>query len=163
MQIFIDGYHLFTGAKVIGKDINYASLVDAIAPDSNYHKLRFYTDQDSTNEKQKKFLTWLRTNGFLVITRPAYKNGDGNLVHVDMTSAILTDMMMAACHGEKEMIVVSGSYDLVYAINKLSDFGVRIELASFRDQTPYALAAVADEITNLAEISEIFANRGTTD
>lgn len=163
MQIFIDGFHVFAGARSLGDEIDYTKLIDVIAPEGNYHKLRFYTEQDPGNDRQKKFLTWLRTNGFIVITRPLRKDSNGTAIHANIATMMATDMLLAAHHGETEMTLVSGSADLVYPVSKLSDMGVRVELVSYRDYTPFELAASCDEITNLAEISGISSDRGGAD
>ena len=162
MQIYIDGFHLFSGARTLEKEIDYIALIDAVAPDGVYHKIRFYTEVDSRNERQKKFLTWLQTNGFCVIAEPLKKGQNNEVVHVSLASAISTDMVLAAHNGEREMILIAGMSELAYVVKKLSDLSVRIELVSFKDLTSYELASNCDEITDLATL-EVFKDREPTD
>ena len=165
MQIFIDGHHVFKGVKSLGKHINYEKLVEALAPDSDYHKLRFYSEVDESSDSQHRFLTWMQHHGFIVSTLPVFpaKTSDDKTRHANIMPMIVTDMMLAAHNGEKEFILISGSTALTYTIGKLSDMGCRVELASFKNVAHADLMAVCDEIIDLATLDEIFEDRDSTE
>jgi len=166
VQIFLDGYHLFSGARSLNKKINYTKLIDIlVTEDEKCHKLRFYAEADESSEPQQKFLGWLRMNGFLVITSPVkFATGENEKTrHANMALMIATDMILAAHSGEKEFILVSGAGELAYTVRKLSDMGCRVDLASFRNSTYGELASVCDEIMDLSTCAEVLSNRGVTE
>jgi len=160
MQIFIDGHHVFKGAKVLNKHVNYERLIDALAHDG-YHKLRFYSEVDESSDSQHRFLTWMTHNGFIVTTLPVFpaKNGEDKTRHANIMPVIATDLMLAAHNGEKEFIIISGSPALTYTVEKLSDMGCRVELAIFKSIAHSDLLRACDEIIDLASLSEIFEDR----
>lgn len=166
MQIFLDGYHLFSGSRSLGKKVNYTKLIETIlGEDDKCHKLRFYAEADETSEPQQKFFNWLRMNGFMVITSPVkFATGENEKVrHANMTLMMATDMILAAHHGEKEFVLVSGASELAYTVRKLSDMGCRVDLASFRNNTYGDLASVCDESMDIGTYAEVLSNRGVTE
>lgn len=165
MQIFIDGHHVFKGVKSLSKYINYAKLMETLVPDSQYHKVRFYSEIDESSDSQRRFLIWMRNNGFLVTALPVYpaKNSDDKTRHANLMPNIATDLMLAAHYGEKEFILISGSPTLTYVVSKLSDMGCRVELAIFKNIASSELLNVCDEIIDLSKMSEIFEDRDATE
>lgn len=165
MQIFLDGFHLYSGAKHLEKNINYTKLIGLLAPQDEYHKLRFYSEEDANNVPQRKFFHWLRLNGFLLITTPLRTvTVEGEpFRHTNLAAMMATDLVLSAHSGEREFILISGNGELAYTVSKLGDMGCRVELASFHCRTSPILTSVCDEVMDLGKCAEILVNRGTAE
>jgi uncharacterized LabA/DUF88 family protein len=150
VAIFIDGANLFYAALQLGIEIDYAKLLCYLTKGSRLLRALFYTGIDRTNDKQQGFLTWMRRNGYRVVTKDLIQFPDGSK-KANLDVEIAVDMLnLAPYYGTA--VLVSGDGDLAYAVNAVSYQGVRVEVVSLRTMTSESLIDVADCYIDLDSI-----------
>jgi uncharacterized LabA/DUF88 family protein len=151
VAIFIDGSNLFYAAKEqLGIEIDYTKLLCRLTQGSRLLRAFFYTGVDRTNEKQQGFLLWMRRNGYRVVSKDLIQFPDGSK-KANLDIEIAVDMINLAPHYDTG-VLVSGDGDLAYAVNAVSNMGVRVEVVSPRSMTSESLINVADCYTDLDAI-----------
>jgi uncharacterized LabA/DUF88 family protein len=152
--LFVDGANLFYSASHLGMEIDYAKLLEFFRDrHSTLLYAFFYTGVDPANARQQAFLTWMRRNGFRVITKDVVLQSTGTKRAGSMNVEIAVDMMRWAQSCDTA-ILLSGDGDLAYAASAVSYMGVRVEVFALRSMTHDALIRVADRYTDLAEIRD---------
>ncbi len=152
--LFVDGANLFYSASQMGVEIDYAKLLQYFrSRHSSLVYAFFYTGVDPNNARQQSFLSWMRRNGFRVVTKDVVLQSTGTKRASSMNVEIAVDMMRwsQSCDAE---ILISGDGDLAYAASAVSYLGVRVEVVALRSMTHEALIRVADRYTDLAEIRD---------
>lgn len=150
--IFIDGSNLFYAASSLKLEIDYVKLLHyLIAKDCLVHVF-FYTGYEPTNEKQYKFLHWMRHYGFRVITK-AVTQAPNSAKKANLDVEIAVDMMTLAQHCDTA-VLVSGDGDFAYVVNAIAAQGVRVEVVGLRSMTSAALIDAADYYIDLAAIQQ---------
>lgn len=152
VAIFVDGSNLFYMAMQLGIEIDYTKLLCHLTAGSRLLRSFFYTGVDPNNDKQQKFLLWMRRNGYRVVTKDLVQFADGSK-KADLNVAIVIDMMvLAGCYDTA--VLVSGDGDLVYGVNAVSYLGKRVEVVSLRSMTSVGLINVADTYIDLNTIPQ---------
>jgi uncharacterized LabA/DUF88 family protein len=152
--VFIDGNNVFHSARQLGFEVDYAKLLHTLLkPGDVLVKAIFYTGVDDGAEKQRGFLTWMRRNGFKVVTKPVKVEDNQRRAHLEVE--IATDLLLIGSQVEKA-ILVSGDEDFAYPVKALSDRLTRVEIASFKSSTANRLLDAADEISFLDDLSDNF-------
>ena len=152
VAIFIDGSNLFYAALQLKIEIDYTKLLWKLRAGSRLLRSFFYTGVDQTNEKQQKFLLWMRRNGYRVITKDLVQLPNGTK-KADLDVEIVVDMI-ALVDSYDTAVLVSGDGDLAYAVNAISYRGVRVEVVSLRSMTSDSLINVCDHYIDLEGIKE---------
>jgi uncharacterized LabA/DUF88 family protein len=150
--IFIDAANLFYAALELGIEIDYTKLLCRLTAGSRLLRSFFYTSYDRTNEKQQGFLTWMRRNGYRVITKDLVHFADGSK-KANLDVEIVVDMI-ALVDSYDTAVLVSGDGDLAYAVNAVSYRGARVEVVSLRSMTSDSLINVCDRYIDLEGIKE---------
>lgn len=153
LMIFIDGANLFYAASQMGVEIDYAKLLRYFEQQSTLVYAFFYTGVDPTNTRQQAFLTWMRRNGYRVVTKDVILNSSGSKRVSRMNVEIAVDMMRFAKECDTE-ILISGDGDLAYAVSAVSYVGAKVEVIALRSMTHETLARVADNFIDLLTIRE---------
>lgn len=153
VMIFIDGANLFYAASQMGIEIDYAKLLHYFRHNSQVVYAFFYTGVDPSNSRQQSFLTWMRRNGYRVITKDVMLNPMGVKRASSMNVEIAVDMVRMAPECDTE-VVISGDGDLAYAVNAVSYVGSRVEVFALRSMTSDHLIHVADTYVDLSTIRE---------
>ena len=152
IALFIDGSHLIYAALQLDIELNYSHLLSTLTLDGQLLRAFFYTGVDSQNEKQQGFLLWMRRNGYRVVTKNLVQMPDGSKkVNLDVEMAV--DMLTLAEHYDTA-IVVSGNGNLAYAVDAVSQHGVRIEVVGLKSMTSESLINVADTYVDLATLRD---------
>lgn len=152
VAIFIDGANLFYGALQLNLEVDYAKLLRCLTNQRQLLRAYFYTGVDSHNDKQHGFILWMRRNGYRVFTKELIHTEDGSKkvnLDVEMTVDMLT--LAQYCH---TLVVLSGSGDLAYGLNRVAYQGLRIEVVSLRSMTSESLINVADKYIDLRDIKD---------
>lgn len=152
-MIFIDGANLFYAASQMGVEIDYAKLLNYLQQQSTLVYAFFYTGVDPSNLRQHSFLTWMRRNGYRVVTKDVLLNASGSKRVSSMNVEIAVDMMRFAQDCDTE-ILLSGDGDLSYAVNAVSYVGTKVEVIALRSMTHDRLVAVADNFIDIQSIRE---------
>ena len=109
--------HLVRGRELIEMVI-YAGLPPAMA------------EWQAERDKKNKFLHWLRSHGFLVVTKEGSPGADTHYkANVDVLMAI--DAMELSVGMRPDVVVlVTGDADFAYLALQLRRHGIRVEVAS---------------------------------
>ena len=150
VAIFIDGKSLFYAALELGIEINYIKLLHCLTAGNRFLRPYFYTGFDSNNDKQQKFLFWMRRNGYRVIAKELIEFADGSK-KADLNIEITVDMMTLISSYDTA-VLVSGDGNLAYAVNAIGYQGVRVEVVGLGSATSDNLINVADAFVDLEAI-----------
>ena len=153
LMIFIDGANLFYAASQMGIEIDYAKLLRYFEQQSTLVYAFFYTGVDPSNTRQQAFLTWMRRNGYRVVTKDMILNSTGSKRVSRMNVEIAVDMMRFAQDCDTE-ILISGDGDLAYAVSAVSYFGAKVEVIALRSMTHNSLTKAAANFIDLFSIRE---------
>jgi uncharacterized LabA/DUF88 family protein len=152
VAIFIDGANLFYGALQLNLEVDYAKLLRCLTNQRQLLRAYFYTGVDSHNDKQHGFILWMRRNGYRVFTKDLIHTEDGSK-KVNLDVEMTVDMLTLAQYCNT-LVVLSGSGDLAYALNRVAYQGLRIEVVSLRSMTSESLINVADNYIDLKDIKD---------
>ncbi|MER3435641.1 MAG: NYN domain-containing protein [Leptolyngbya sp. ERB_1_1] len=152
--VLIDGANLFYAAMQLGLEIDYTRLLQCLTKGRSLIRAYFYTGVDRTNEKQQRFLLWMRHNGYRVVSKDLIQHPDGSR-KADLNIEIAVDMLLLSQHCDT-IVLLSGTWDLTYAVDHVSYRGVQVEVVSLPTMTSESLINVCDRFTDLAKLkSEI--------
>ncbi len=152
IAIFIDGTSLFYAAYNLGIEIDYIKLLNRLTDGARLLRCFFYTGFEPRNEKQQRFLLWLRRHGYQVVAKELAQLPDGSK-KVNLDVEMVVDMM-ALVDFYDTAVLVSGSGNLTYAANAISYRGIRVELVSLRSMTSECLFNVCDRYIDLESLKE---------
>src|SRR3954465_11225095 len=81
-------------------------------------------------DKKNKFVYWLRSNGFMVVTKDGAPAEEGHYkANVDVLMAI--DALELSIEMRPDVVIlVTGDADFAYLVTKLRRHGIRVEVAS---------------------------------
>ena len=107
-------------------------------------------------DKKNKFIHWLRSNGFLVVTKDGAPAEEGHYkANVDVMMAI--DALELSVAMEPDVVVlVTGDADFAYLATKLRRHGIRVEVASVTQNLGGVLKSAANAVIDLAPLFRTF-------
>jgi uncharacterized LabA/DUF88 family protein len=107
-------------------------------------------------DKKNKFVQWLRSNGFLVVTKDGSPAEEGRYkANVDVMMAI--DALELSVQMEPDVVIlVTGDTDFAYLADKLRRRGIRVEVASVAQNLGNLLRSAASEVIDLAALFRTF-------
>jgi uncharacterized LabA/DUF88 family protein len=99
---------------------------------------------------------WLRSNGFLVVTKDGAPAEEGHYkANVDVMMAI--DALELAAEMKPDVVIlVTGDADFAYLASKLRRRGIRVEVASVAQNLGNVLKAAANSVIDLAPLFSTF-------
>lgn len=107
-------------------------------------------------EKKNKFIHWLRSHGFLVVTKDGSPAEEGHYKsNVDVMMAIDAVELSAAMRPDV-VTLVTGDADFAYLALQLRRRGIRVEVASVSGNLGSALKSSANAVIDLAPILATF-------
>lgn len=107
-------------------------------------------------DKKNKFIYWLRSNGFMVVTKDGAPAEEGHYkANVDVMMAI--DALELSVEMEPDVVIlVTGDADFAYLATKLRRRGIRVEVASVSQNLGGVLKAAANAVIDLAPLFRTF-------
>ena len=107
-------------------------------------------------DKKNKFMHWLRSNGFMVVTKDGAPADEGHYkANVDVMMAI--DALELADEMRPDVVIlVTGDADFAYLAIKLRRRGIRVEVASVEQNLGNVLKSAANEVIDLAPLFRTF-------
>jgi len=107
-------------------------------------------------DKKNKFVHWLRSNGFLVVTKDGAPAEEGHYkANVDVMMAI--DALELSIEIRPDVVIlVTGDADFAYLAIKLRRHGIRVEVASVAANLGNMLRSAANNVIDLAELFRTF-------
>lgn len=107
-------------------------------------------------DKKNKFMHWLRSNGFMVVTKDGAPAEEGHYkANVDVIMAI--DALELSVEMRPDaVILVTGDADFAYLAIKLRRRGIRVEVASVAQNLGNTLRSAANDVIDLAPLFRAF-------
>ena len=107
-------------------------------------------------DKKNKFIYWLRSNGFLVVTKDGAPAEEGHYkANVDVMMAI--DALELSVEMRPDVVIlVTGDADFAYLATKLRRRGIRVEVASVTQNLGGVLKSAANAVIDLAPLFRTF-------
>src|SRR5438477_4706664 len=111
---------------------------------------------EEERDKKNKFVHWLRTNGFLVVTKDGSPAEEGHYkANVDVMMAI--DALELSIEVRPDLVIlVTGDADFAYLVIKLRRHGIRVEVASVAANLGNTLRTAANDVIDLASLFRTF-------
>jgi uncharacterized LabA/DUF88 family protein len=103
-------------------------------------------------DKKNKFVHWLRSNGFMVVTKDGAPAEEGHYkANVDVMMAI--DALELSVETQPDVVIlVTGDADFAYLATKLRRRGIRVEVASVTQNLGSLLKSAANAVIDLAPL-----------
>jgi uncharacterized LabA/DUF88 family protein len=107
-------------------------------------------------DKKNKFVHWLRSNGFMVVTKDGSPAEEGHYkANVDVMMAI--DALELSIEMRPDVVIlVTGDADFAYLAIKLRRHGIRVEVASVAANLGQTLRSAANDVIDLAPLFRTF-------
>src|SRR5213594_1315919 len=107
-------------------------------------------------DKKNKFVHWLRSNGFMVVTKDGAPAEEGHYkANVDVMMAI--DALELSIEMRPDVVIlVTGDADFAYLAIKLRRHGIRVEVASVAENLGNTLRSAANDVIDLAPLLRTF-------
>src|SRR5437660_587550 len=138
----------FLGGPSTGREliemVVYAGLPPAIAA------------WQEERDKKNKFVHWLRSNGFMVVTKDGSPAEEGHYkANVDVMMAI--DAVELSLEMRPDVVIlVTGDADFAYLAIRLRRHGIRVEVASVAQNLGQTLKSAANAVIDLAPLFRTF-------
>ena len=107
-------------------------------------------------DKKNKFAQWLRSNGFMVVTKDGTPAEEGRYkANVDVMMAM--DALELSVEMQPDVVIlVTGDTDFAHLAIKLRRRGIRVEVASVAQNLGNILRSAANEVIDLAPLFRTF-------
>jgi uncharacterized LabA/DUF88 family protein len=107
-------------------------------------------------DKKNKFVQWLRSNGFMAVTKDGSPAEEGRYkANMDVMMAI--DALELSAEIQPDVVIlVTGDTDFAYLATKLRRRGIRVEVASVAENLGSLLKSAANEVIDLAPLFRTF-------
>jgi uncharacterized LabA/DUF88 family protein len=107
-------------------------------------------------DKKNKFVHWLRSNGFMVVTKDGAPAEEGRYkANVDVMMAI--DALELSVEMQPDVVIlVTGDADFAYLATKLRRRGIHVEVASVAQNLGNVLRSAANAVIDLAPLFRTF-------
>lgn len=147
VAVFFDMSNLYFTARDLGVRIDYTKLLEFLVAGRRLYCAYAYVALSGDDSTAVPFLTWLRRNGFRVVTKALKRLPDGSLKG-DLDLELAVDLIMQAPHFDVA-VLVSGDGDFTYLVESAQRLGLRVEVASTPRNTSVELMEAADRYVDL--------------
>jgi uncharacterized LabA/DUF88 family protein len=164
--VFVDESNVVSSVRAIGRKLDWLKLRDYLAKSDEGRQLiemviyaglpPAMPEWQSELEKKNKFLHWLRSNGFLVVTKDG-SPGDGKHYKANVDVLMAIDAVELSIEMRPEIVVlVTGDADFVHLALQLRRRGIRVEVAATAQTLGTGLRGAANEVIDLVPLFERF-------
>lgn len=166
LLVLVDESNVGSSVRTAGRGLDWLKLRDFLAgPNTGRDLIEMVvyaglppaipTWQDE-RDKKNKFVHWLRSNGFLVVTKDGAPAEEGHYkANVDVMMAI--DALELSIEIRPDVVIlVTGDADFAYLAIKLRRHGIRVEVASVAANLGNILRSAANEVIDLAPLFRTF-------
>jgi uncharacterized LabA/DUF88 family protein len=164
--VLVDESNVGSSVRTAGRGLDWLKLRNFLAgPDTGRDLIEMVvyaglppaipTWQDE-RDKKNKFVHWLRSNGFLVVTKDGAPAEEGHYkANVDVMMAI--DALELSIEMRPDVVIlVTGDADFAYLAIKLRRHGIRVEVASVAANLGNLLKSAANDVIDLAALFRTF-------
>src|SRR5215210_6786598 len=160
--VLVDESNVVSSVRTMGRNLDWLKLRDFFTDGVKGRELiemvvyaglpPAMADWQPEREKKNKFIHWLRSNGFLVVTKDGSPAEEGHYkANVDVMMAIDAVELSAEMRPDV-VILVTGDADFAYLALQLRRRGIRVEVASVAQNLGSALKTSANEVIDLAPL-----------
>src|SRR5580704_6807929 len=164
--VLVDESNVGSSVRTAGRGLDWLKLRDFLGGPNTGRELiemvvyaglppAIPTWQDE-RDKKNKFVHWLRSNGFMVVTKDGAPAEEGHYkANVDVMMAI--DALELSVEMRPDVVIlVTGDTDFAYLAIKLRRRGIRVEVASVAQNLGNILRSAANEVIDLASLFRTF-------
>lgn len=166
LLILVDESNVGSSVRTAGRGLNWLQLRTFLAgPESGRDLIEMVIYAglpppiplwQEERDKKNKFMHWLRSNGFLVVTKDGTPADEGHYkANVDVMLA-MDAIELSAQMRPDVVILVTGDADFAELAIKLRRRGVRVEVASVAENLGNTLKSAANSIVDLAPLFRTF-------
>jgi uncharacterized LabA/DUF88 family protein len=166
LLVLVDESNVGSSVRTAGRGLDWLKLRDFLAgPNTGRDLIEMVvyaglppaipTWQDE-RDKKNKFVHWLRSNGFMVVTKDGAPAEEGHYkANVDVMMAI--DALELSIEMRPDVVIlVTGDADFAYLAIKLRRHGIRVEVASVAANLGNILRSAANDVIDLAPLFRTF-------
>jgi uncharacterized LabA/DUF88 family protein len=164
--VLVDESNVGSSVRTAGRGLDWLKLRDFLAGPNTGRELiemvvyaglppAIPTWQEE-RDKKNKFMHWLRSNGFMVVTKDGAPAEEGHYkANVDVMMAI--DAVELSVEMQPDVVIlVTGDADFSYLALQLRRRGIRVEVASVAQNLGNALKTTANAVIDLAPLFRTF-------
>ena len=171
--VVVDESNLGGSVRSAGRDLDWLKLRDFLAGPKTGRQLiemvvyvglpPAMVSLAVERERKTKFVNWLRTHGFMVVTKEGAPTEEGRYkANVDIMMAI--DVLDLAIEMQPDVVIlVTGDADFAHLALQLRRRGIRVEVASAAPTLGSGLKGAANHIIDLSPLFETFEEMASAD
>ncbi len=164
--VLVDESNVGSSVRTAGRGLDWLKLRDFLAgPNSGRDLIEMVVyaglppaipTWQEERDKKNKFVHWLRSNGFMVVTKDGAPAEEGHYkANVDVMMAI--DALELSIEMRPDVVIlVTGDADFAYLAIKLRRHGIRAEVASVAANLGHILRSAANDVIDLAPLFRTF-------
>src|SRR5438874_7153866 len=164
--VLVDESNVGSSVRTAGRGLDWLKLRDFLAgPNTGRELIEMVVYAglppampiwQEERDKKNKFVQWLRSNGFMVVTKDGSPAEEGRYkANVDVMMAI--DALELSVEMQPDVVIlVTGDADFAYLAIKLRRHGIRVEVASVAQNLGNILKSTANEVIDLAPLFRTF-------
>ena len=173
LLILVDESNIGSSVRTAGRGLDWLKLRDFLAgPNSGRELIEMVVYAglpppipiwQEERDKKNKFVHWLRSNGFMVVTKDGSPAEEGRYkANVDVMMAI--DALELSVEMRPDVVIlVTGDADFAYLAIKLRRRGIRVEVASVAQNLGSILRSTANDVIDLAQLFRTFELKNVQD
>src|SRR2546426_634019 len=171
--VLVDESNVGSSVRTAGRGLDWIRLRDFLSgPDTGRDLIEMVVYAglppaipawQEERDKKNKFMHWLRSNGFMVVTKDGSPAEEGRYkANVDVMMAI--DALELSVEMRPDVVIlVTGDADFAYLATKLRRRGIRVEVASVAQNLGTILKSTANEVIDLAPLFRTFEMKNVRD
>lgn len=164
--VLVDESNVGSSVRTAGRGLDWLKLREFLAgPNTGRELIEMVVyaglppaipDWQEERDKKNKFMHWLRSNGFMVVTKDGAPAEEGHYkANVDVMMAI--DALELSVEMLPDVVIlVTGDADFAYLAIKLRRRGIRVEVASVAQNLGNVLKSAANAVIDLAPLFRTF-------
>jgi uncharacterized LabA/DUF88 family protein len=164
--VLVDESNVSSSVRTAGRGLDWLKLRDFLAgPNSGRDLIEMVVyaglppaipTWQEERDRKNKFVHWLRSNGFMVVTKDGASAEEGHYkANVDVMMAI--DALEISIEIRPDVVIlVTGDADFAYLATKLRRHGIRVEVASVAANLGHILRSAANDVIDLAGLFRTF-------
>jgi uncharacterized LabA/DUF88 family protein len=173
LLVLVDESNISSSVRTAGRGLDWLKLRDFLAgPNTGRELIEMVVYAglppaipiwQEERDKKNKFMQWLRSNGFMVVTKEGSPAEEGRYkANVDVMMAI--DALELSVEMRPDaVILVTGDADFAYLAVKLRRRGIRVEVASVAQNLGNILKSTANDVIDLAALFRTFEMKNVQD
>jgi len=173
LLVLVDESNIGSSVRTAGRGLDWLKLRDFLAgPNTGRELIEVVVYAglppaipiwQEERDKKNKFMHWLRSNGFMVVTKDGSPAEEGRYkANVAVMMAI--DALELSVEMRPDVVIlVTGDADFAYLATKLRRRGIRVEVASVAQNLGNILKSTANEVIDLAPLFRTFEMKNVQD